>query len=256
MKIRPSIYIALVVAAGAVSLAYSLLHWQTQDVTRYVFYCAVALLASRMKVSLPGVTGTLSMSFLFVLVGVAELSLGETMVMGCLAMLAQSLMHTKKRPRPVQVWFSVASMACSILPSYAAFHSALMPTHTMGEPMRLLIASAVFFLINTLSIAWVIALTESKPVWRLWRDSYFWSFPNYLVGAAVAWVINVVNVKINWQSTLFVLPILYVIYRTHSMYVHRLEEAKQRAVDQQAHAEEVSALHRRTIHALALAIEA
>ncbi len=257
MKVRPSVaYISLITSAGAASLCYSLLHWRTDDWPRFIFYSAIALIASRMKVTLPGVTGTLSMNFLFVLVGIAELSLGETMVMGCLAMLAQCLLRTKQRPQPVQVLFSVASMAWSILPAYAAYHSTLLPSRSLDQPLMLLLAAGVFFLTNTFSVAFVIALTENRPAWPVWRDSYFWSFPNYLVGAAVAWVINVVNQKINWQSTLFVLPILYVIYRTHSMYVHRLEEAKRHAVDQQKHAEEVTALHRRTILALALAIEA
>ena len=77
-------------------------------------YLAVALASSGLKINLPSVTGTMSMNFLFVLIGVAELSLGETLVMGCLGILVQSTFHAKKRPRTVQVAFNVASMACSI----------------------------------------------------------------------------------------------------------------------------------------------
>jgi putative nucleotidyltransferase with HDIG domain len=257
MKLRTSVaYICLVSAAGAASLGYSLLHWHTQDWTRYVFYCAIALIASRMKVSLPGVTGTMSMNFLFVLLGVAELSLSETMVMGCLAMLVQSLLNTRHRPRPVQVLFSVASMACSIAAAYAAYHAQLGRFNFLEQPIMLLAAAGVFFLTNTFSIALVIALTEGKHAWTVWRDSYFWSFPNYLVAAAVAWMISAASHLVGWQSSLLLLPILYVIYRSQSVYVHRLEDAKRHAEEQQKHAEEVVALHRRTIHALALAIEA
>ena len=257
MKVRWSVaYIGLVSAAGAATLGYSLLRWQTQDWTRYVFYCAIAFIASRMKVSLPGVTGTMSMNFLFVLLGIAELSLGETMVMGCLAMLVQCLLATKQRPRPVQVLFSVSSMACSILAAYAGYHSQLVFLHTLEKPMMLLVAAGLFFLINTFSVALVIALTEGKSVWGVWHDSYLWSFPNYLVAAAVAWMISAASHLVGWQSSLLLLPILYVIYRSHSLYIRRLEEAKEHAEAQQKYAEDLIALHRRTIHALALAIEA
>jgi putative nucleotidyltransferase with HDIG domain len=257
MTFRPAIaYIWLVGALGAASLGYSLIHWQTQDWTRYAFYCAIALIASRMKVKLPGVTGTMSMNFLFVLVGVAELSRAETMLMGCLAMLVQTLLKTKQRPRPVQVVFSVASMACSIIAAYGAYHSPLAHFSALEQPMMLLVAAGVFFFTNTFSIALVIALTEDKRVWTVWRDSYFWSFPNYLVGAAVAWMISVASHRLGWQSSLLLLPILYVIYRSHGLYIRRLEDAKQHAEAQQENAEEVAALHRRTIQALALAIEA
>jgi putative nucleotidyltransferase with HDIG domain len=209
-----------------------------------------------MKVSLPGVTGTMSMNFLFVLLGIAELSLSETMVMGCLAMLVQSLLHTRHRPRPVQVLFSVASMACSIAAAHAAYHSQLARFNVLEQPLMLLAAAGVFFFTNTFSIALVIALTEGKRAWAVWRDSYFWSFPNYLVAAAVAWMISAASHLVGWQSSLLLLPILYVIYRSQSVYIHRLEDAKHHAEEQQKHAEEVVALHRRTIHALALAIEA
>jgi putative nucleotidyltransferase with HDIG domain len=52
------------------------------------------------------------------------------------------------------------------------------------------------------------------------------------------------------------MPIFYVVYRSHSMYVARLEEGRKRADEQRIHAEEVAALHRRTIETLAIAIEA
>jgi putative nucleotidyltransferase with HDIG domain len=257
MKLKASVaYICLVSVAGAASLGYSLLHWQTQDWARYTFYCAIALVASRMKVSLPGVTGTMSMNFRFVLLGIAELSLAETMVMGCLGMLAQCLVATKHKPRPEQVLFSVSSMACSILAAYAGFHLQPPGIHLFEQPLMLLAAAGIFFLTNTLSIALVIALTEGKQAWIVWRDSYFWSFPNYLVAAAVAWMLSAVSHVVGWQSSLLLLPILYVIYRSQSVYVRRLEEAKQYAEERQKNAEEVMALHRRTIHALALAIEA
>ena len=119
-----------------------------------------------------------------------------------------------------------------------------------------ILSAAAFFVANTLFIATVIALTEEKNVWQVWRDSYFWTFPNYLVGAAAAWVVAVAERLAGWQAGLLLMPIFYVVYRSHSLYVGRLEEAKKRAEDQRAHAEEVAALHRRTIETLAIAIEA
>ena len=92
ITLRSRVYIGFVIAAGAVSLGHALWNWHTQDWTRYLFYCAIALLASGLKVSLPAVNGTMSMNFLFVLIGVRELSLGETLVMVCLGMLAQSVL--------------------------------------------------------------------------------------------------------------------------------------------------------------------
>ncbi|MGH9667818.1 MAG: HD-GYP domain-containing protein, partial [Bryobacteraceae bacterium] len=253
---RANLYIGAVIATGALILGLSLWHWQSQDWARYLFYCGVALVASGMKVSLPGVTGTLSMNFLFVLIGIAELSQSETMLMGCLGMLVQTVLVTRKRPRPVQVLFSVASMACSIGASYQLYHLLLVERTVLEVPILLLLAAAAYFATNTFSVALVIALTERKPVRGVWRDSYFWTFPNYLVGAAVALIFSAVSARFGWQTSLLFLPVPYVLYRSHSVYVGRLEEAKRSAEQQRNHAEEMTALHRRTIEALALAIEA
>jgi putative nucleotidyltransferase with HDIG domain len=253
---RATVYIGLISLAGIVILYHGLWNWSSQDWTRYLSYCAIALLASGMKVTLPAVSGTMSMNFLFVLIGISEFSLSETLVMGCLGILVQSIFHVKNRLRAVQVVFNVASMACSIEISYSAYHASFLAGGTLEAPIKLLLAAAIFFATNTLSIATVIALTERKRPWNIWRESYLWSFPNYLVGAAVAWIVNAASTLLGWQTSLLLLPVLYVIYRSHSLYVNRLEDEKKRAEQQRKHAEEVAALHRRTIEVLALAIEA
>jgi putative nucleotidyltransferase with HDIG domain len=254
--VKANVYIGLITAAGAVVLAYGLWDWHTTDWARYLFYCAIALLASRMKVSLPGVTGTMSMNFLFVLIGITELSRSETLLLGTLGMLVQCLFSAKQRPRLVQILVSVASVACSAAASYAVYHESFLRARSLEAPTMLLLAAATYFVINTFSIAIAIGLTEGKPVWAVWRDSYFWSFPNYLVGAAVALLMSAVSRWFGWQVSLLLLPIVYVIYRSHHLYVTRLEDETKRAEEKRVHAEEVAALHRRTIEVLALAIEA
>ena len=240
-------YIALVIAAGAIAVGHGLWTWTSADLARYLSFSIIALVGSGMKVSLPSVQGTMSMNFVFVLIGISQFSLGETLVAGCLGALVQSLFNTKVRPKPVQVAFNSASVALSIQAAYFI--------HRLPNLQSGLLTAAIFFLTNTLFVAAVIALTERKNLWTVWRD-YFWSFPNYLVGAAAAWVVGVSGRLIGWEPSLLLMPILYVVYRSHRMYVGRLEEARTRAEQQRAHAEEVAALHRRTIETLALAIEA
>ena len=46
---------------------------------KFACYLVAALLASSLKVSLPGIEGTLSVNFLFTLLGILELSLPETL---------------------------------------------------------------------------------------------------------------------------------------------------------------------------------
>src|SRR5579863_2179892 len=115
---RATIYIALIVFSGTIILNHGLWNWSTSDWPRYLSYCAIALLASGMKVTLPAISATMSLNFLFVLIGIAEFSLAETLTMGCLGILVQTMFNVKNRLRAVQVVFNVASIACSIEAAY------------------------------------------------------------------------------------------------------------------------------------------
>jgi putative nucleotidyltransferase with HDIG domain len=255
-SLRARVYIFATVAAGAAVLGYGFWNWHTADWARYAFLLGVAGLASGMKVTLSAGAGTMSMNFLFILVGVQSLSLGETLLMGVVGILVQRFVRAKHKPTAVQVVFNVASIACSIGAAFATYQTGLKFGGLLEAPIVLLLAAGIFFLANTLSVALAIGLTEEKSPWVVWRVTYFWSFPNYLLSAAVAWTLGAVSKAFGWQVTLLVLPVLYVIYRSHRLYVDRLEEARERAEQQRIHAEELAALNRRTIETLALAIEA
>jgi len=241
-------YIALVIAGGTAIVGHGLWTWSTGNLRQYLSYALVALIASGMKVTLPSVKGTMSMSFLFVLIGISTFSLGETLVMGCLGILVQSVFLSKTRPNLVRAAFNMASMACAIQFAYWVHH--------FNGLQDVLLTATAYFLANTLLVATVIALTEGKNAWNVWRGSYFWSFPNYLAGAGAAWVVSEATHFIGWQPALLLMPILFVIYRSHNLYVLRLEEARKRAEEQRAHAVEIAGLQRRSIETLALAIEA
>ena len=263
MPKRAVVFIALVTVAGATVLGTSLLHWHSDDLLKFGCYLLIAILASTMKVRLPGMESTMSVHFLFVLLGVLELSLAETLVIGCTAALAQCVWRTKQRPDPVKVAFNVLGMtSIAIAATYFAYHvSAGFLKNSM--PLLLLVAACTYFLANTAPIAIVIALSEGRPLRGIWSETYFWSIPFYLIGAAVVGLVSFSNRFVGWQGALLVVPIMYWIYRSYHLYLGRLEDEKRRVEIEERHVqaekrhvEEVCALHLRTIEGLALAIDA
>ena len=223
---------------------------------RFFFYLAVAILASGLKVQLPGIDGTMSVNFLFILLGVLELSLPETLVIGCLASLVQSVWQARKRLDPVKVLFNVAGMMANASAlTYLTYHW-LCGRFGSSRPMLLMLAALVFFFANTLPISVVIALTEGKSSRKVWSECYFWSFPYYLVGAAAVGLVGMVNRSAGWETSLLVLPLIYWVYRSYRQYLGRLEAEKERVEVEKRHVEQIASLNMRTIEALALAIEA
>ena len=256
LSIQTKAFVGITAFAGLVVLAFALAHWQSQDPMRFICYLAVAVLASGLKVQLPGIDGTMSVNFLFILLGVLELSLPETLVIGCTASLAQSVWQLRGRLDPVKVLFNVAGMMANASAlTFLTYHS-LVGRFGASKPILLMISALVFFFANTLPISIVIALTEGKSSRKVWSECYFWSFPYYLVGAAAVGLVGIVNRSAGWQTSLLVLPLIYWVYRSYRLYLGRLEAEKERVEVEKRHVEQIASLNMRTIEALALAIEA
>jgi len=256
LSLQTKAFVGITALAGAVVLIFSLSHWQSQDPTRFVCYLLVALLASGLKVQLPGIDGTMSVNFLFILLGVLELSLPETLVIGCAASLTQSVWQLRGRLDPVKVLFNVCGMMANASSlTYLTYHS-LVGKFGSNKPILLMVSALVFFFANTMPISLVIALTEGKSSRRVWSECYFWSFPYYLVGAAAVGLVGIINRSAGWQTSLLVLPLIYWVYRSYRLYLGRLEAEKERVEVEKRHVEQIASLNMRTIEALALAIEA
>jgi diguanylate cyclase (GGDEF)-like protein/putative nucleotidyltransferase with HDIG domain len=77
-----------------------------------------------------------------------------------------------------------------------------------------------------------------------------------MVGAAVVFAVGFLSKHVGWQTSLLVLPLVYWIYRSYHLYLAKLAAEKEHVEIEKRNAEEVAALHLRTIESLALAIEA
>jgi diguanylate cyclase (GGDEF)-like protein/putative nucleotidyltransferase with HDIG domain len=256
MSIRARLFIGATAALGIWALADALWHWQSVDLSRFVCYLLVAVLASSLKIRLPGLDGTMSVNFLFILLSVLELNLPETMVLGCTATLAQCLFGTRQKLVPIKIVFNVfGMMANAIVLSYFAYHD-LQRVLGAGTLPLLLITALVFFLANTIPVAVIISVTETKPAHKVWAECQLWSFPFYMVGAAVVFAVGFLSKHVGWQTSLLTLSLVYWVYRSYHLYLAKLAAEKRQVEIEKRHAEDVAALHLRTIESLALAIEA
>src|ERR1017187_3228457 len=240
------VYIGAILAGGVACFAHAMAGWNCRHPLQYLCLLAVALSASTLKVFLPGVAGTISVSYVFVLLCMLDFSYPETVLVACLAMFVQCWWRTRQHPKMLRVFFNLASTAIAVSLGCGIYHAMA----GLGELLvSLAAATTANFLASTLSIAGVVALTESRNLPKVWREGYVWSFPYYLAGGAIAMLISGCNHRFGWETAVLALPVVYVIFRSYRLYLGRLEAEKN-------HAEEMANLHLRTIEALALAVEA
>src|SRR5258708_7040999 len=158
MSKRATLFIGITAAIRASVFAYSLAHWQNTGLERFVCYLIIAVLSSGLKIQIPGLDGTMSVNFLFILLGVLELSLPETLLMGCAATLVQCLWQARQKVVPAKVVFNVFMMANAIAISFFTYHRLV---RVLGEktPVLLVVAVLLSFLANTLPVSVIMSLT-------------------------------------------------------------------------------------------------
>jgi diguanylate cyclase (GGDEF)-like protein/putative nucleotidyltransferase with HDIG domain len=249
MPIRARLYIALILAAGTFGVAAQVTHFGSAHPIQFWCFFLVTILTSGLKIRLPMVFATLSVNFLFVLIGIVQFSLPEAIALGVAGTIVQSLWRPRSRPKAIRIAFTTCSIALAVLAAYTVFHGPLNPMLGELHPVLLGLAACTYFVVNTVLVAGVIALTERKSIYRTWYQTYFWILPYHLVAASVAWLIVVLTRQDSWHAALVLFPIVYFVYRSYRIYLERLEKDKK-------HVEEIAGLHLRTIEALALAIEA
>jgi putative nucleotidyltransferase with HDIG domain len=256
MSFRAKALIAVIVALGTVAAAYAALNATSSGATTFAALFVLCVAISLLRVVLPGIQGNLSLSYVLLLWGIAHLDLGETILMGCASALVQSYWRCQRRPQPVQVVFNLALISLSVAIGRLAFSSAVAQWLVPGEVVRILLASVAYFVVNTSCVAAIIALTEARPVWNVWRASYLWTLPHYLLGASIVVATQALIEGVGLQIVLLVVPVAYLVYHTFQMHIAGLNQAIERADVERRHAEATANLHLRTIRALALAIEA
>jgi len=199
---------ALVVLMYAVFTTHPLHHYE------FLSLLAMALVASRLKVKLPGLTGNMSVNLPFIMIAVAEVSLFEALLIALLSAVAQCFPKRGGKLNLVQMLFNVSTMAVAVGTGGMILQAQL-----------LFLAGVGFFLAQTIPVASIIALTEGGRMLRIWSSIAHLSFPYYVLSAGLTSLVTTASLHIGWQIPLLILPVMYAIYRSYQLYFGRAATA-------------------------------
>src|SRR6266481_4806575 len=209
MATKAKLYIATIATLAAVILAVVASRWNPESLTRFALFFGLAMVASAMKIRLPGFKTTISTNFVFILAGIVLFSFGETVLIGLGGALVQSLWKTQTRPTPVQMLFNATCLTVCTAAAFWTSHSvpSMLGLNSMAAMMVL--AACVYVVLNTGLVSMVISLAEGRPLRELWSSCYEWTFPYFLVGAAVAGLASAAGHGTNCGVTLLIVPAMY-----------------------------------------------
>ena len=236
-----SVGVLLTVVLGTVSPAHLFGPWQT-----FACYLCLALIGACFKVALPGGEIALSFNVPYILLSIMWLPLPAVLAVAAASALVICSFRVSPRNTLVQILFHLANSINSAFVAWFIYYAA---KKASGQSLpSLVLAAMAYFVINTISVAAVLATLRNKLLFGVWRH-FFWAWPYYPAGAVLASLTYYVEVHLGRFTAQLVLPLAYLLYCICKSYSGRL-------VERHKHAEDIAALHLRTMEALSLAIEA
>jgi hypothetical protein len=212
-------FITLVVLGGIAVLGHDTLQLHFLNFYEFLSLLAMALMASRLKLKLPGLNGNMSVNLPFILIASTLLSRGEAVSIAAASTLVQCLPKKGNKLVLAQVLFNVSTMViAAILGTMVYSRGSHLGVGLLFGSLPLVTAAATFFLGNTVLVATVISLTEGEKILRLWSNVFQLSFPYYVASAGITSLVTTASRHVGWQIPLLVLPVMYCIYRSHQLY--------------------------------------
>jgi len=211
-------FLAAVVLSGLAVLANAVLHASSVEYGRFVSFVLVACLAGRLQVKLPGLTGKMSVNLPYILVAAATLSMWEAIAIACSSTLAQCLPRGARKFNVVQATFNVCNMALAVGATRLVFGQTSIHNGISAHAVVFSLATAVFFLVNTVPVAIIIALTERKNPVSIWGNMFQLSFPYFVLSGAIAGLVVATSARIGWEAPLLILPVMLGVFHSYKSY--------------------------------------
>lgn len=250
-QVVQTIFMFVIVGLALFLTSGQVMGFQPHDWVKFISYLVIGSLASALRVRLPVGTGDFPISFLFILISIVELSLPETLIVGVVLTFIDSLRMMDGQRQVRSLVTASAITVISIGVADVARHAVHLPNANLDFVAQHLVSGLVFWMVSAVPMSTLRSIAPPYPrlVAVLWNE-YLPALPFYVMGMVAVLLLHSLNTMLNnWYFSLFLVLFLYVLYRSYVIHLARVE-------DQGAYADEMAALHLRTIEALALAIDA
>ena len=210
-------FVALIVISGLLLLGDAVLNAKSMPSARFAAFLLVACVAARLRIKLPGITGTMSVNLPFILVAAAEMNTAEALAVGFISTFFQCLAKGKKF-NGMQVAFNCSAITLAVAATRLIYTTHSLASMVSSPSLRLAVAAAGYALANTVPVAIVIGLTEAASMLRTWLEMLQLSFPYLVASAGIAGLTLTLSQEIGWQVPLAVLPIMAGIFQSYRRY--------------------------------------
>jgi diguanylate cyclase (GGDEF)-like protein/putative nucleotidyltransferase with HDIG domain len=243
-----ALYLATVLALGVWAFLQMIDRPGVPNWGSFTILLLMACAATPLKIQLPGVDRSLSLSFLFTFAAITEQPAILVLVIAAAVQAFDVLVGREKDDTTGQILFHFASAAFSILVT-SRIYSYLIETADLPWLVASGAAAASYFVLVSGTSAIRIAIDARKNPLQVWNDRFFWTSPIYMMAPLGVTVIRLLLEARSYVDTLLGLTVIAAAYFYVKTYFPRLH-------DRQDHAHRLAEIRQRAIETLAVAIEA
>lgn len=249
------LYGMIALGQGAVIICvYSLLFRSAEY--RWLFLASLTALTSVFTVKIPGIESRISVAETFVFTNLVLFGPAAGAVTAALDAITGSLRFRTHIRKLEHTLFNMAAMAFSALVSGCCFFLVLGKGPLFGGSsvelreiiLPVCVLALAYYLLNSGSVAAIVALEQRKNLYHVWRESFLWTSPAYLSGASIAGLIAVNTQSFTAPALLLIVPVILAVYFTYKTYLDKVAEHV-------SHLQEVNNLYCLTVESLALAVD-
>jgi diguanylate cyclase (GGDEF)-like protein/putative nucleotidyltransferase with HDIG domain len=230
------------------------------DWMKFSLLAALIFFLSRFPLHIPNTDAAVSVSDVFVFLGLFFLGTGPAILLGAL----DSFITARKTGKRLTSWIlSPGLMAIAVLLSALAFRWALKLSLGDDGPWpigrtevaftslfpALVVLALVQYLTNGWLVAWFYARRALKSPYTFWRNGYLWTSWTFFAAVLAAGLVYFAVERYGFIYVAAAMPVIAASYLTYKIYFEHINEKTR-------HIKEVSRLHLATVEALASAIDA
>jgi hypothetical protein len=206
------VFVGLVALCAVVNLGVGMMRWESVGLVRFACFLLFSMAASRMKVSLPGLNGNMSVNLPFMLLAALELSLPQALIVAFASTAVQCLPKNGKSMTAIQVVFNLSTIVNAVAVAHLLAHSTYGMASMPAKSLLLAAAATGFVLFDTLPVAIILGLAEGLPVLKTWKEIMMLSFPYFAMSAGLATMAATASMFVAWYVPLALFPVMVMAY--------------------------------------------
>jgi len=210
---------------------------------RFLVYLACANLAA-FGLRLTSSKSVLPAGFLFLILGIEDLSLPELLFIAVSITLLREVRGVRRPADVSGLLYAIAGVTMGVASAQPAFRTALELGGTSIFPTPIIVSAVV--LMANCGLAALLLTKPSEPYINTYHREFRPLLPWFIATVYLAYLVQCAGARTGYHPALIALPLLFTLDRGYRAWCDAIAERK----------EKFAQMHRNTLEALALAIDA